>query len=223
MRILVIEDDRDIANMIRRGLSEEGYAVDIAYDGIEGEYLAETIPYDVIVLDIILPRKDGLGVCLALRQKGISTRILMLTCKGDVRDRVDGLDAGADDYMVKPFDFDELSARIRALLRREVIRGSPVICAGDIVMNTVTRQVSRGTRSIELTAKEYAILECFMSNPNMVVTRRMIENHVWNLSLDSTSNLIDVYIGRLRTKLNQTGQDDLIETIRGAGYRLKTA
>lgn len=222
MRILIIEDDRQITNLIRRGLSEDGYAVDIAYDGVEGESLAESIPYDVIVLDIILPGKDGVGVCRALRQKAIHSRILMLTCKGDIRDRVSGLDAGADDYMVKPFDFDELSARIRALLRREVTRGSPLICAGDIVMNTVTRQVSRGSRTIELTAKEYAILECLLSYPNMVVTRRMIEDHVWNLSLDSTSNLIDVYIGRLRDKLNQMGQGDLIETIRGAGYRLKT-
>jgi len=179
MRILIIEDEKDIAYLIRRGLTEEGYAVDVAYDGNEGLSFAEGIPYDLIVLDIVLPKKDGLEVCLELRRKKVNTRILMLTCRDSITDRVKGLDSGADDYLVKPFAFDELSARIRALLRREVARGSPVIQTGDVSLNTVTREVKRGNRDIVLTNKEYAILEYLMLNPRAILTRQMIENHIW--------------------------------------------
>lgn len=218
MRILVIEDEKQLADIIKRGLAEEGYAVDTVYDGEEGEYVAESLPYDLVVLDIILPKKDGIAVCLALRQKKVSTPILMLTCKGDIGDKVKGLDSGADDYLVKPFSFEELAARIRALLRRDSNLTSPKLQAGDLVMDTSTRQVWRGQKVIELTSKEYAILEYLMRHPNMVVTRTMVEQHVWGLELDTSSNLVDVYIRKLR---RQIGDDSLIQTVRGAGYRLK--
>jgi DNA-binding response OmpR family regulator len=221
MRILVVEDERRISNMIRRGLTEEGYAVDVAYDGEEGEYLAETVPYDLIILDVILPKKDGFEICLALRLKQVKTRILILTCRDSVSDRVKGLDSGADDYLVKPFDFSELSARIRALLRRDIANASPVIKVRELSLNTTTRSVKQGERDVELTSKEFTILEYFMRNPGAIITRQMLEEHAWNLSLDSESNLIEAYVWRLRNKLGQ-GEDSMIETVRGAGYRLRT-
>jgi DNA-binding response OmpR family regulator len=221
MRILVVEDERKISNMIRRGLTEEGYAVDVAYDGEEGEYLAETVPYDLIILDVILPKKDGFEICLALRLKQVKTRILILTCRDSVSDRVKGLDSGADDYLVKPFDFSELSARIRALLRRDIANASPVIKVRELSLNTTTRSVKQGERDVELTSKEFTILEYFMRNPGAIITRQMLEEHAWNLSLDSESNLIEAYVWRLRNKLGQ-GEDSMIETVRGAGYRLRT-
>jgi DNA-binding response OmpR family regulator len=223
VRILVVEDEKDLAHIIRRGLTEEGYAVDLAYDGEEGESFAEGAPYDLIVLDIVLPKKDGFEVCANLRRKKVNTRILMLTSKDSVGDRVRGLDTGADDYLVKPFSYDELSARIRALLRREVTNGSPVIQVGDIAINTATREVRRGDKTVELNHKEYSILEYLMHNANIVISRPMIEDHVWNLTLDSESNLIDVYIRRLRKKLDGPDEASLIETVRGAGYRLRAA
>ena len=221
MRILVVEDEKGLAHLIRRGLTEEGYAVDVAYDGEEGESFAESVPYDLIVLDIVLPRKDGFQVCSNLRNKGIKVRVLMLTGRDSVADRVKGLDTGADDYLIKPFQFEELTARIRALLRREIANASPVIQVGDITLNTATREVKRRGRAIDLNNKEYAILEYLMRNVNMVITRQMIEDHVWNFSLESSSNLVDVYIRRLRSKLDNPGEESLIETVRGAGYRLR--
>lgn len=221
MRILIIEDDKSLALLLRRSLTEEGYAVDTAYDGEEGELLASSVPYDVVILDILLPGKDGLEVCRNLRLKKVNTRILMLTAKDSINDKVKGLDAGADDYLVKPFDFSELSARIRSLLRREIARGSPVIQVGELSLNTLTREVKRVQDSIRLTNKEFGILEYFMTNPEIVITRKMLEDHVWNLTLDSESNLIEAYIQRLRKKLNIGGKPDMIETIRGIGYRLK--
>jgi len=221
MRILIIEDDKSLTQLLRRSLTEEGYAVDIAYDGEEGETLASSIPYDVIILDILLPGKDGFEVCQNLRQKEIKTRILMLTAKDSVKDRVKGLDCGADDYLVKPFDFAELSARIRTLLRREISRGTPVLEVGELSLNTLTREVKRGETPIRLTNKEFCILEYFMSNPGIAISRKILEDHVWNLALDAESNLIDAYVQRLRHKLNAVGKPDLIETIRGVGYRIK--
>jgi len=221
MRVLVVDDDRRLCAVIRRGLLEESYAVDLAYDGEDGEYLAEINPYDVIILDIMLPVKDGIEVCRELRAKKISTPILMLTAKDAVEDRVKGLDTGADDYLVKPFAFSELLARVRALLRREGTSKSPELCVGDLVLNTLTRQVNRGQRPIELTTKEYVILEYLMRHPKVVVTRTMIEEHAWDYDFDSLSNLVDVYIRRLRRKLDTEGEDSLIQTVRGAGYRLK--
>jgi len=221
MRILIVEDEKGLAHLIRRSLTEEGYAVDVAYDGEEGESFAESVPYDLIVLDIVLPRKDGFQVCSNLRKKGIKVRVLMLTGRDSVADRVKGLDTGADDYLIKPFQFEELTARIRALLRREIANASPVIQVGDITLNTATREVKRRGRAIDLNNKEYAILEYLMRNVNMVITRQMIEDHVWNFSLESSSNLVDVYIRRLRSKLDNPGEESLIETVRGAGYRLR--
>jgi DNA-binding response OmpR family regulator len=221
MRILVVDDDRRLCAVIKRGLLEEAYAVDVAYDGEEGEYLAEVNPYDLIILDIMLPNKDGIEVCHELRAKKINTPILMLTAKDTVEDRVKGLDTGADDYLVKPFAFNELLARVRALLRREGMFKSPELRVGDLTLNTLTRQVWRGSRPIELTTKEYVILEYFMRHPDIVVTRTMIEEHAWDYNFDSLSNLVDVYIRRLRRKIDAGGEDSLIQTVRGAGYRLK--
>jgi len=221
MRILVIEDERRLCNIIKRGLLEEGYAVDTAYDGEDGEYLAETTPYDLVILDIMLPKKDGIEVCQELRLKRVNMPILMLTARDTVEDRVKGLDAGADDYLVKPFAFNELLARVRALLRREGLSKSPRLQVGGLVMDTLTREAWRGQRKIELTSKEYVILEYFMRHPNMVITRTMLEEHAWDYEFDSMSNLIDVYIRRLRRKIDERGQASLIQTVRGAGYRLR--
>jgi len=221
MRILIVDDDRRLCAVIKRGLLEEAYAVDVAYDGEEGEYLAEVNPYDLIILDIMLPNKDGIEVCRELRTKKVNTPILMLTAKDTVEDRVKGLDAGADDYLVKPFAFNELLARVRAMLRREGMSKSPELRVGDLTLNTLTRQVWRGQRPIELTTKEYVILEYFMRHPNVVVTRTMVEEHAWDYDFDSLSNLVDVYIRRLRRKIDSEGENSLIQTVRGAGYRLK--
>jgi len=221
MRILVVDDDRRLCSVIKRGLLEETHAVDVTYDGEEGEYMGEVNPYDLIILDIMMPKKDGIEMCKELRSKRINTPILMLTAKDAVDDRVRGLDAGADDYMVKPFSFNELLARVRALLRREAITKSPEIKLGDLVLNTLTREVRRGDRTIELTTKEYVILEYFMRHPNVVVTRTMLEEHAWDYDFDSLSNLIDVYIRRLRRKLDDNDNESVLQTVRGAGYRLK--
>jgi len=221
MRVLVVEDERRLSGIIKRGLIEEGYAVDAVYDGEEAQYMAETTTYDIIILDIMLPKKDGIAVCKDLRAKKINTPILMLTARDSVEDRVRGLDSGADDYVVKPFAFSELLARIRALLRRESLLKTPKIQVGDLIMDTLTREVWRGERKIELTNKEYSILEYFMTRPNMVITRTMLEENAWDYEYDSMSNIIDVYIRRLRRKIDGEAEDSLIQTVRGAGYRLK--
>ncbi len=219
MRILVIEDEKQLSSIIKRGLEEEGYAVDVARDGEEGLYCAENTAYDLILLDIMLPLKDGLAVCRDLRLKKIATPVLMLTAKDKVQDRVDGLDCGADDYLVKPFAFPELLARIRALLRREASGKTPVLTAGDLTLNPALRQVKKGGQDVELTGKEYALLEYFMRNPGRLLTRTMLEEHVWNYDFDGISNIVDVYVRRLRDKIDPGS--GLIQTVRGAGYRLK--
>jgi len=221
MRVLVVEDSRRLAGIVRRGLLEEGYAVDNAYDGEEAEYMAETTPFDLIVLDIMLPKKDGLAICRDLRTKGVNTPILMLTAKDSVEDRVTGLDCGADDYLVKPFAFSELLARLRALLRREVLPRVQKFQVGDLTLDPQSREVWRDGVRLELTAKEYAILEYFMRRPNAVVTRTMLGESVWDYEFDGLSNIIDVYIRRLRQKVDRDGQPSLIQTVRGAGYRLR--
>ncbi len=221
MRILIVDDDRHLNAIIKRGLTEETYAVDTAFDGEEGEYMAWVNSYDLIILDIMMPKKDGIEVCQSLRANSVNTPILMLTAKDAVEDRVKGLDAGADDYLVKPFAFSELLARIRALLRREGTSKTPELKVGDIVLNTRTREARRGNRSIELTSKEYTILEYFMRHPNAVITRTMLEEHAWDYDFESMSNLIDVYIRRLRCKIDSEGEPSMIQTVRGAGYRLK--
>ena len=222
MRVLVVEDERRLASIIKRGLIEEGYAVDAVYDGEEAQYMAETTTYDIIVLDIMLPKKDGIAVCKDLRTRKINTPILMLTARDSVEDRVKGLDSGADDYVIKPFAFSELLARIRALLRRESLSKTPKIQVGELLLDTLTREAWRGERKIDLTTKEYSILEYFMSHPNIVITRTMLEENAWDYEYDSMSNIIDVYIRRLRRKIDGEAEDSLIQTVRGAGYRLKT-
>jgi DNA-binding response OmpR family regulator len=221
MRVLVVEDSRRLAGIIRRGLLEEGYAVDNAYDGEEAEYMAETTPFDIVILDIMLPKKDGLAVCRDLRAKAVSTPILMLTAKDSVEDKVTGLDTGADDYLVKPFAFSELLARIRALLRREVLPKTQKVQVGDLSLDPQSREVWRDGSRLELTAKEYSILEYFMRRPNAVVTRTMLGESVWDYEFDGLSNVIDVYVRRIRQKIDRDGQASLIQTVRGAGYRLR--
>jgi len=221
MRVLVVEDSRRLAGIIRRGLLEEGYAVDNAYDGEEAEYMAETTPFDVIILDIMLPKKDGLAVCRDLRGKAVNAPILMLTAKDSVEDKVIGLDSGADDYLVKPFAFSELLARIRALLRREVLPKTQRFQVGPLTLDTQSREVLRDDGRLDLTAKEYAILEYFMRRPNAVVTRTMLAESVWDYEFDGLSNVIDVYVRRLRQKIDRDGQASMIQTVRGAGYRLR--
>jgi DNA-binding response OmpR family regulator len=221
MRILVVEDARRLAGIIKRGLLEQGYAVDNAFDGEEAQYMAETTPFDLIILDVMLPKKDGVAVCRDLRAKGVNIPILILTAKDSVEDKVTGLDSGADDYLVKPFAFAELMARIRALLRREVLPKTQKLQVGGLSLDPLSREVWRAGRRIELTAKEYAILEYFMSRPNAVVTRTMLGENVWDYEFDGISNIIDVYVRRIRRKIDAEGQASLIQTVRGAGYRLR--
>ncbi len=221
MRILVVEDSRRLATIIRRGLLEEGYAVDNAYDGEEAQDMAETTPFDVIIMDIMLPKKDGVTVCRELRAKSVNSPILILTAKDSVEDKVAGLDSGADDYLVKPFAFSELLARLRALLRREVLPKGQRLQVGDLTLDPQSREVWRGERRVDLTAKEYSILEYFMRRPNAVVTRTMLGDNVWDYEFDGLSNIIDVYVRRIRTKIDAEGQASLIQTVRGAGYRLR--
>lgn len=221
MHVLVVEDERRIATYVKRGLEEQGYAVDVAHTGQEALDWAETVPFDLIVLDILLPELDGITVCRALRQRDVSAPILMLTARDTIEDRVAGLDAGADDYLVKPFALKELYARLRALSRRSaVVPRSPVIRIADLRLDTVTRQVQRGSRTVQLTAKEFAILECLMREPGRVMTRTAIADHVWNYDTYHESNVVDVYIGNLRRKIDDGFDQKLIRTVRGAGYQI---
>ena len=219
MRILVVEDDPRMSSLIRRGLEEEGYAIDIANNGEECKALAENCPYDIFILDIILPGEDGFRVCQGLRGAGIKSPILMLTCKKDVSDKVKGLDCGADDYMSKPFSFEELYARVRALLRRQPEILQCVLKVGNLVLDTASKQVRTGQELLTLTSKEFSILELLMRHAGSVVNRSTIKEHVWNQSLDSGSNLVDVYIQRLRHKIGKEGTR-IIQTVYGAGYKL---
>ncbi len=220
MRILVVDDDRKLCDTLKRGLEENTYAVDCVQDGESGVFYAEVTPYDLIILDVMMPKKDGWQVCRELRNKKVKTPILMLTAKDEVGDRVRGLDTGADDYLVKPFAFPELLARVRALMRRESETKSTEVIVGDLHLNTVTRDVSWRGKHVRLTSKEFAILEYLMCHPNAVVTRSMIEEHAWNYDFDSMSNLIDVYIRRLRKKIDPDRGKQIITTIRGAGYKI---
>lgn len=222
VRILVVEDERSLASVLERGLQERGYAADVAHDGEEGLILAESAPYDLIVLDIMLPKLDGYELCRRLRARGDHVPVLMLTARDAVDDRVRGLDGGADDYLVKPFAFRELLARVRALLRRDgQVRDSPVLRVGDLELDSSTRTARRAERVIDLTTKEYAILEYFMRNPNRVLTRTQIAEHVWDYGFVALSNVIDVYVGYLRRKQGDGHESRLLRTVRGAGYQLK--
>jgi len=220
LRILIVEDNRSLNQSLLKNLEEEGHAVDAAFDGSEGEYLAEVTEYDTIILDIMLPKKNGLEVCRELRRKGVRTPILMLTARDTIEDRVTGLDSGADDYLVKPFAMAELSARLRALLRRDLPDKSGELKVGDLVLDPATHKVEREGKRIELTSKEFALLEYFMRNPERLITREMAEEHVWDYDYEGVSNVIDVYIRRLRRKVDDPFKVKLLETVRGAGYRL---
>ena len=221
MRILVVEDEKKVASFIKRGLEEERYSVDLAADGEEGLYMAETNPYDLILMDLMLPKMDGLSVIRELRKKGVETAVLCLTAKDTVDDIVSGLDSGSDDYLTKPFAFAELLARVRALVRRGSKDRGAEIRFADLRLDPVAHKVWRGTREIELTAKEYALLEYLMRNPNQVLTRTMIAEHVWDYTFDSFTNIIDVYVNYLRKKIDKDFDKKLIHTVRGVGYVLK--
>jgi DNA-binding response OmpR family regulator len=221
MRVLIVEDERKISAYVKRGLEEQGYAVDTAYTGREALDWAETVAFDFIVLDILLPEVDGLAVCRELRKRGVRVPILMLTARDSIDDRVAGLDAGADDYLVKPFALKELLARLRAITRRAAdLPKSPVLQVADLTLNTVTRRVKRGGKTIELTAKEYAVLECLMREPERIFTRALIAEHVWNYDVFNQSNVVDVYIRNLRRKIDDPFDLKLIHTLRGTGYSL---
>jgi two-component system response regulator MprA len=220
-RILVIEDEERIAQFLKRGLIYEGYRVDVAYDGQSGLDMARDQPPDLVILDWMLPRLDGLEVCRRLRAAS-DVPILMLTAKEEVHDRVQGLDAGADDYLVKPFDFDELMARIRALFRRVAPSSRPeVLRFGDLTLDTGTHRAQRGDRHIDLTAKEYELLELFLRNPRRVLTREMIFDRVWGYDFGGESNIIEVYVRYLRQKTEEHNEPRLIHTVRGVGYVLR--
>jgi DNA-binding response OmpR family regulator len=221
MRILLVEDNRQLNNSLRLSLVDDGYAVDVAFDGVEGEELAEITPYDIIILDIMLPKKNGLEVCSSLRNHRVNTPILMLTARDALEDRVAGLDSGADDYLVKPFALEELRARMRALLRRESSNRSGLLEVDNLTLDPATHFVQRNGSPVELTSKEYALLEYMMRNPNRLITREMAESHVWSYDYDGASNVVDVYIRRLRRKIDDPFARKLIETVRGAGYRLR--
>ena len=222
MRVLLVEDERKISLYVKRGLEEQGYAVDTVFTGPDTLEWVTMVEFDVIILDIMLPVMDGITVCRELRKRGVRTPILMLTARDGIDDRVAGLDGGADDYLVKPFAMKELLARLRALTRRisEAPIKSAVLQVGDLTLDTLTRRVRRGDKLIELTSKEYTILECLMRDPDRVLTRTQIAEHVWNYDVYNQSNVVDVYIRNLRRKLDDDFAVKLIQTVRGAGYRL---
>lgn len=221
MRILIVEDEIKVANFIKKGLEEEHHAVDTAYEGETGLYMAEVNDYDLIVLDLMIPKIEGLEVLRRIRANQNTVPILVLTAKNTVEDIVRGLDAGCDDYLTKPFEFKEFLARIRALLRREKTDKDPLLKIADLTLSLVTHKVMRGGKEIELTSKEYALLEYFMRNPDRVLTRTMISEHVWDYHFDSMTNVVDVYVNYLRKKIDKGFEPRLIHTIRGVGYIMK--
>lgn len=221
MRILIIEDEKEVADLILSALQAESHAVDAAYDGTQGEALALSETYDLIILDIMLPKKDGLTVLRTLRSEGIATPVLLLTARDEVADRVIGLNTGADDYLGKPFAVAEMRARARALLRRKSDNKAPVLAAGDLVMDTVSHGVRFGEKQLDLTSREYAILEYLLRNKGRLLTKGMIAEHVWDYHFDSDFNLIEVYIRRLRQKIEHAGRPRIIHTVRNSGYVIR--
>lgn len=221
MTILVVEDEIKITRFIKKGLEMEHYTVEVAYDGEEALDMAEINSYDLIILDIMLPKIDGLDVCKRLRQAKVEAPIIMLTARDAVEDRINGLDAGADDYLVKPFAFGELVARIRALLRREKTVKSIKLKVGDLVLDPVTHEVHRGEKEIKLSSKEYRLLDYMMRRPGQICTRTMIGEHIWGYNFTEDSNVIDVYISYLRRKVDKGHRDKLIHTVRDVGYKIK--
>jgi len=222
MRLLVVEDERGIAGALRQGLSESGYAVDVARDGVAGRDYALATSYDIILLDLLLPKLDGLSLLRDLRRRGMTTPILLLTARDAVDDRVAGLDAGADDYLVKPFSFSELLARIRAVLRRPALKTANRLAAGNIAMDLGARTVTRGSQEIGLTPREFAVLEYLLRHPGQALSRSQIAERVWSWEFHGETNIVDVYVGYLRRKLDEAGEPSAIETLRGFGYRLRS-
>lgn len=223
MRILLVEDEAKVASFIRSALEENSYAVDVSHDGEEGGYMAETTDYDLLILDIMLPKVDGFQLLRRLRGRKPNLPVLVLTARGNVEDRVRGLDLGADDYLVKPFALAELIARVRAMLRRGVRESSSELRVDDLVLDAARRRVTRAGKAIELSNKEYSLLEYLMRNANHAVTRSMIAEHVWDASFDSFTNVIDVYINHLRNKIDRNFGRKLIHSVRGVGYRISAS
>ena len=221
MRILVVEDEKKLANLLARGLREEGYAADLADRGEEALWMAHAVSYDAIVLDVMLPGLDGFAVCRRLRQEGVWSPVLMLTARDEVDDRVVGLDAGADDYLTKPFSFEELLARLRSLTRRAPVERPPVLAVGGLLLDPAAHRAWRGDTELDLSAKEFALLELFMRRPGAVLTRGRLLEGAWDIAFESRSNVVDVYVRYLREKIDRPFGCDSIETVRGVGYRLK--
>jgi heavy metal response regulator len=221
MRILVVEDEKKVARFIQQGLEEEHYTVDVAHDGIDGLARASSMPYDCIVLDVMLPGRTGIELTREYRARGGMSPILMLTAKTSTDDKVAGLDSGADDYLTKPFAFAELLARVRSLLRRGAKEKSTVLTVADLELDTVSHKARRGGRTIELTAKEYALLEFLMRNRDRVLSRTIISEHIWDYNFDTGTNLIDVYVNHLRNKIDAGSDVKLIQTVRGVGYVMR--
>jgi DNA-binding response OmpR family regulator len=221
MRILIVEDEKSLADIIKKGLEEEDYAVDVAYNGEDGLFMAENEPSDLIILDIMLPIVDGMTILKKIRKAGVKTPVLMLTAKDTLTDKVSGLDCGADDYLTKPFLFEELLARIRALLRRRSETKSSIIEIGDLVINMATHGVKRKGRDVLLSAKEYVLLEFLVINRNKVLSRTVLTEHLYDYDFDLDSNVIDVFIHRIRNKIDKEFERKLIYTLRGSGYMLK--
>ncbi len=221
MRVLIVEDDAKLAALIRRGLTEDGYAADIAKDGEEAAWMAGATDYDVIILDVMLPGIDGFNACRRLRESGVSSPVLMLTARDAVEDRIAGLDTGADDYLTKPFSFDELLARLRALVRRGPIEQPVLLTAGSLRLDPKSRQTWRGAVEIELSTKEFALLEALLRRSGQIVSRFDLLEHCWDQSYENRSNIVDVYIRYLREKIDRPFGIDSIETVRGSGYRLR--
>jgi two-component system, OmpR family, response regulator len=223
MRILVVEDEPKMASLIRRGLVEEGHAADVTPKGEDALWMAEAHPYDVVVLDVMLPGVGGFETCRRLRNAGVWTPVLMLTARDAVDDRVAGLDAGADDYLTKPFSFAELLARLRALARRGGVERPAQLAVGDLVLDPATRRAWRGDTEINLSPKEFALLEAFMRRPGQVLSRLQLLEHAWDFAYENRSNVVDVYVRYLREKIDRSFDTDSIETVRGVGYRFREA
>jgi two-component system copper resistance phosphate regulon response regulator CusR len=220
MRILIAEDDKQVAGFLKKGLKEEQYAVDVCYDGEEALFQAQVNDYDLIILDVMLPKKNGYAVCKEIREEGNLTPILMLTVRDQLEDKVRGLQEGADDYLTKPFAFEELLARIKALLRRTQDYKTKTLKVGDLELDPVSRKVSRAGKSITLTGKEYALLEYLMRNKGRIITQAMIIDHVWDMNYDGLSNVVNVYINHLREKIDKEFSRKYIHTLRGSGYKI---
>ena len=221
MRILVVEDEKKLATYIKKGLEENHFAVDVSYDGEEGLFMLNTNEYDLVILDILLPKKDGLEILREIRKNGKCMPILLLTAKDAVEDKALGLDLGADDYLVKPFSFIELTARIRALIRRGKIHYQTRLTVADLSLDVAAHRLHRNGQPVDLTNKEFALLEFFMRNPNTVLTRTQIAEHVWDYNFDSLTNVIDVFVNRVRNKIDKGRTNKLIHTIKGVGYLMR--